>query len=70
MAMKKYNKLLTSRRWSTKDPKDAKILALVLVAKTLVDESFRLSKKSNTSNRDTTKGDPAYTRDLPPWILE
>ena len=69
MALKKYNKLLTSGRWSAKDPKDAHILALVGVAQNLADKSKKSSEKSNTYNRDTTKGEPAYIRDLPPCIL-
>ena len=32
MALKKYNNLLTSGRWYTKDPKDAQILALAGLA--------------------------------------
>ena len=59
MALKKYNNLLTSWRWSTKDPKYAHILALVGVAQKLADESNKYSKESNTSNRETTKGEPA-----------
>ena len=34
------------------------------------DDSKKSSEKSNTSNIDTTKGEPAYIRDLPTWILE
>ena len=37
MALKKYNNLLTSGKWSTKDPKDAQILDLVGVAQKLSD---------------------------------
>ena len=37
--MKKYIKLLTSGRCSTKDPKDAHILALLGVAQKIADES-------------------------------
>ena len=54
---------------STKYPKDSQILALVGVAQKLADDSNKSSEKSNT-NRDTTKGEPAYIRDLPPLILE
>ena len=32
MDLNKYNNILTSERWSTKDPKDANILALVIVS--------------------------------------
>ena len=59
MALKKYNNLLTSGRWSNKDPKDTQILALVGVAQNLADDSKKSSDKSNTSERDTTKVDPA-----------
>ena len=70
MALKKYNNLLTLGRWYTKDLKDAQILALVGVYQKLADDSKKSSDKSNTSNRETTKGYPAYIRDLPPWVLE
>ena len=70
MSLKKYKKILTSGRWSTKDPKYDQILALLGVYQKLVDESKKSSEISNTSNRDTTKGYTAYIRDLPPWILE
>ena len=70
MVLKKYNNLLTPGRWSNKDPKDSHILALLGVAQKLSYDSKKSSKKYNTSNRESTKGDPAYTRDLPPWILE
>ena len=39
MALKIYNKLLTSGRWYNKDPKDDQILYLVGVAKNISDES-------------------------------
>ena len=70
MALKKYNSLLTSRRCSTKDPKDAQTLALVLVEQKIADNSNKSCEKYNTSNRYTTKGEPAYIRGPPPWILE
>ena len=70
MALKKYNNLLTSGRWSTKDTKDDQILDLVVVAQNLEYESKKSSDKSNTSNRETTRGEPSYTRDLPPWMME
>ena len=70
VALKNYNNLLTWLRWSTDYPKDDDILALVLVAQNLADESKKSYEKSNTSNRDTNRGEPAYIRDLPPWILE
>ena len=37
MSLKKYNNLLHSGRWSNKDPKDAHILDLVVVAQDLSD---------------------------------
>ena len=70
MSLKNYNNLLTSGRWSTKDPKDAQILDLVGLDQKIADDSKKLSEKSNTSNRDTTKGEPSYISDLPPWMLE
>ena len=66
MALDNYNKLLTSGRWSKKDPKDAQILDLVGVDQNLADDS---KKSSDKSNRESTKGYQAYTRDLPPWML-
>ena len=39
VALKNYNNLLTWLRWSTDYPKDDDILALVLVAQKLADES-------------------------------
>ena len=70
MALNKYNNLLTLGRYSTKDNKDDHILALVGVAQNLAYDPKKSSEKSNTSNRETTKGEPAYIRYSPPWILE
>ena len=70
MYLKNYYNFLTSGRWSTKDPNDAQILALVGVSQKLEDDSKKSSDKSNTSNRETTKREPAYTRDFIPWMLE
>ena len=70
MSLKNYNNLLTSGRWSNKYPKDYQILVLVGVAQNLSDDSKKSSDKSNTSNMKSTKVEPAYIRDLPPWILE
>ena len=67
MALKKYNNLLTSGRWSNKDPKYLSILG---VAQNLVDGSNKSSDKSNTSKTESTKGEIAYIRDPPPWIME
>ena len=50
MSLIKYNKLLTSVKWSNKDPKDAQILALVVVAQNIADDSNISSEKSTTSN--------------------
>ena len=65
MALNNYNNLLTSGRWSTKDPKYACILSLVEVVQNLADEL-----ESNTSNNETTKWYPDYIRYLPPCMLE
>ena len=55
MALNKYNIILTSERLSTKDTKDDQILSLVGVSQKLADYPKKLSEKSNTSNRETTK---------------
>ena len=70
MAPKNYNNLLASGSWSNKDPKDSHILYILGVAQKLANDSKKSSDKSNISNRESTKGDPAYIRYLPPWILE
>ena len=70
MALKKYNTLSTSGRWHTKDTEDDQILALVGVTQKLADNSKKSSEKPNTSNRDTTKGEQYYIRELSPWMLE
>ena len=67
MALKKYNNLLTSGRWSNKYHNDAQILSLVGVAQNLADDS---KKSSDKFNKDPNKGEPAYIRYLPPWVLE
>ena len=67
MDLKKYNKTPNSRRWSNKYPKDAHILALVVLAQKLADDS---EKSYDESKRDPTKVEPAYIRYLPLWILE
>ena len=59
MSLKKYNNLLTLGRWSVKDTKDSQILYLLGVAQKLADDSNKSSERSNTSNRDATKGEPA-----------
>ena len=56
MDLKKYNNLLTSGRWSKKDTKDDQILALVVVDQNLSDYYKKSYEKSNTSNRDSSKG--------------
>ena len=56
MALNSYNKPLTSGRWSTKDPKDDQILALLGVSQNIAYDSKKSSEKSNTPNRETTKG--------------
>ena len=63
MTLNKYNNLLTSGRWSNKDPKDAHILSLVGLDQNLAEDSKKSYKKSNM---DPTKIEPDYIRDLPP----
>ena len=67
MAPKNYNNLLTSGRRSNKDPKDAHILALVVVDQMLADNSRKSSKKYH---RESTKVEPDYIRDLSPWMIK
>ena len=70
MALKKYNKLPISWRWSKKDPKDAHIPDLLGVTQNLAYDSKKSSDKSNTSNMESTKGKTEYIRDIPPWMPE
>ena len=70
MSLEKHNKLITSGRWYKKDNKDNNILALLGVDQKVADDSNKRSEKSNTSIREYTKVDPAYTMDLPPRIPE
>ena len=70
MDLEDYNNLLTYGMWSNKDPKDDQILALVIVVQKLVDDSNKSSDNSNTSNRESTKGEQSYITDLPPCMLE
>ena len=58
MDLKKYNNLLTSGRWYNKDTKVDKILDITEVPPKLADESKKSYEKSNTSNRESTKGEP------------
>ena len=67
MDLNNYNNILTSWRWSNKDPKDAHILSLVGVAQKI---SNNPKKPSEKPIRESTKGYPDYIRELPPWILE
>ena len=69
MFLKKYNNILTSGRRYNKDTKYAQIIALVVVAQNIADNSNKSSDKYNTSNSESTKGNTAYIRDLPPWML-
>ena len=39
IALKNYNNILTTRRWSAKYPKDSQILAIVGVAQNIADDS-------------------------------
>ena len=56
MPLKKCNNLLTSGRWSNKDPKDDHIMDLVGVAQKLSDDS---NKSSDKYNNDPAKGKTA-----------
>ena len=47
MVLKKYSNVLTSGSWSTKYPKDSQILALVGVSQKLMNDSKKISEKSN-----------------------
>ena len=47
MTLKKYNNLLDSGRWSTKEPKGSHILALVGVTQKLMNNSNKTSGKSD-----------------------
>ena len=67
MSLEKNSSLLTSRRWSNNDPNNYQIMALVEVAQKIADKS---KKEYEKFNRDPDKGEPAYIRGLPPWILE
>ena len=70
ITLNKYNNLLTSGRWSKKDPKYDQILYLVGVAQKLADNSKKSSDKSNTSNRESTKVELSYIRDLEFWKIQ
>ena len=67
MTLNKYNNLVTPRRCYTKDPKDSHIWALFGVSQKLVYDSKKISYNSNM---EPTKGEPAYSSDHPPWMLE
>ena len=45
MALKKYNNLITSGSWSTKDPNDDQILSLVGMSQKISDDSKKSSEK-------------------------
>ena len=68
--LKGYNNLRTSVRWYNKDTKDDHIPSLLGMDQKLADDSNKPSDKSNTSNWESTKRDPDYIRNLPPWMLE
>ena len=55
IALKKYNNLLTSARWSTKDPKNAHIPTIVGVKHNLMDSK----KTSYKPNSQSTNIEPA-----------
>ena len=56
MSLKKYKNLLPSGRWSTKDPNDSHILALVIVAQELADESKKFPIGIPLRERNPTSG--------------
>ena len=68
--LKKYNNLPTSGRRYNKYPKDDHILTLFGLVQKLVYNSKKSSDKSTTSNRESTKREISYTKDLPPWMME
>ena len=55
MSLKKYNILLVSGIWSTKDPKFAQIMALVRVSDKLIDEK-NIYQKVTTGIPDIHQG--------------
>ena len=59
MALNNYNNLLTSGRRSNKDPKYDQILDIFGVDQKRADES---NKSQEKPTRESTKGDPSYTR--------
>ena len=67
MDLKKYEKFLTSDRWSTKDSKYAQVLALVEVSQKLIDDP---KKNSEKSNMEYTNLETSYIKDIPYWTME
>ena len=67
MVLNKYNNILNWVRWSNKYPKNAHIINLVEVDHKLPNDS---KKPTENPRRESTKGDPAYIRYLPPSIIE
>ena len=67
MALNKYNNLLTSERWYTKDTKDAHILSIFWVSQNIIDES---KKTLDNLKRESKNSEPEYIRDIQPWMLE
>ena len=67
LALNKYENIFTSGRLYNKDPKDAHTISLVGVAQKLPNDS---KKTSESPSSKSTKGDPVYVRDLPPWMME
>ena len=70
MELNKYNNLLNSVRWPKKDPKYDHTLYLGGVSQKLADDSKKSSDRSNTSKKESTKGESFYTRGLPLCMLE
>ena len=67
MYLNNYNNLLNSGRCSNKDPKDDQILTLVVMDQNITDDSKKALEKPN---REYTKLEKSYIRDIPPWMTE
>ena len=67
MSLNNYTNILASGIWSNKYPHGSHILALVVVAQKLSNDS---KKPSENTIRDSTKGYKPCIRYLQPWLLE
>ena len=73
LALKKYNNLTESGRWVTKDPNDAKIVALVGVSEKLakqLDSSKGRTKTKSDQQQQAGSSSQSYHRNLPQWRFE